>query len=150
VTWDINKGIFYWDAASGKRLRQFAPSGDQFRRIVAPAGGVNSLTFSSDGKLLALACLDDTIRICDQATEKEIRKIDSHADFVRGFSPDGALLVTANEAETTIWDVASGRPGRKIAARGTCCCFSPDGSIMALRTGFNGAVHLWDVATGKE
>jgi len=46
--------------------------------------GVNvySVTFTPDGKLLAVGCADNLIRICDVATHQEIAALSEHRDYV--------------------------------------------------------------------
>ncbi len=149
VSWDYNQGVFYWEVASGKRLRQFAPSDEQLRRFFSPAGGMTSVAFSPDGKLLAAGSLDHTIRIADQATGKEIRKIESREGQAIAFSPDAKTLFASQEGGSILWDVASGQPVRKIPATGRAT-FSPDGKTLAVGGSDNSAISLWDVATGKE
>src|SRR5215475_7263104 len=87
-----------------------------------------------DGSRIVTASWDNTARIWDDASAKEIAVLygDSAA-----FSPDGSRVVTASEKDNThIWDAAS---GKEIAVRGggevTSATFSPTGRASSRRHG---------------
>src|SRR5262249_60191754 len=67
-------------------------------------GGVNSLAFSPDGKVLASGGWDDTVRLWDVATGKELRKIDAHKAMVGRvvFSADGKVLASRGGLDRTV------------------------------------------------
>jgi WD40 repeat protein len=65
------------------------------------------VTFSTDGRLLATASIDNTARPRDPATGGGLRTPTGHTRPVRGvaFSPDGSLLATASSDNTAqLWD----------------------------------------------
>jgi WD40 repeat protein len=77
------------------------------------------------------------------------------------FSPDGRVLATVSGAAIELWDVATGRPLRRLTLSGHTntgisdhntaedADFSPDGTaIVGLYA--DGAVHLWDARSGKK
>ena len=61
---------------------------------------VNAVTFSPDGKQLATASDDNTARLWDAATGKELQRLshDGHCYAVT-FSPDGKQLATASDGQ---------------------------------------------------
>jgi WD40 repeat protein len=64
--------------------------------------------FSPDGKRIASAGGDKTVRIWDAATGKELFKLTGHAEGVWGvaFSPDGKLLASASWDKTVkLWQI---------------------------------------------
>lgn len=83
-----------------------------------------------------------------------------HDEYVQAtaFSPDGRLLATAAlnfGQRNALWEVPSGRMLRRLKVGdhappwAYAVAFSPDGKTLA--TGdVNGALHLWDTATGDE
>ncbi|HEY1381149.1 MAG TPA: sigma-70 family RNA polymerase sigma factor [Gemmataceae bacterium] len=94
--------VFVWDVATGQRAAGAAEG-------LGVGAGV--VTFSPDGRLLATASADGTIRLWDAATWKELKQFRGHRDFVTAlaFTPDGRRLLSGG-ADTTVlaWDV----PGR--------------------------------------
>jgi WD40 repeat protein len=126
---------------------------------------VLAVAFSPDGKRLASAGQDATIKIWDPATGKEVRSLDGSPDAVEAlaFSADGKLLAFSTGGHfgtrgpqggadaVKIWDVASGEEKVQLkdnAGQFDRVAFSPDGKVLA--AGFLRAVKLWDTATGKK
>jgi RNA polymerase sigma factor (sigma-70 family) len=125
---------------------------------------VSSVVYSPDGKLLASAGWDRTIRLWDTATGKEVRRLEGHLGHVLcvAFSPDGKSLVSGGregpnqDRPLRLWEVATGRELRPLTGFlnwnwgqvGTVA-YSPDGRNIA-SAGRDQMVRLWDVASGKE
>ncbi len=115
---------------------------------------IRSITFSRDGKLLASASWDRTVRLWDAATGREVRRFNGHADGASGvaLSPDGKLLASGDMGKTLIvWDAATGRElFRRPKLENTIffIAFAPDGTRVAAAGG--GALRVWDVATKAE
>ena len=97
------------------------------------AGGVISVDFSHDGRLLASSSLDGTVRLWDTLSNEQLVRV-----FCTGivrFRPDDQLLAVASyNGQHHLLDVASGSIRRTFTAPAgdrTGVAFSPDGSIMA-------------------
>lgn len=72
---------------------------------------VNSVAFSPDGRQLASASDDTTVRIWDTETGALQQTLEGHTDEVNSvaFSPDGRRLASASYDETVrIWDIETG------------------------------------------
>ncbi|MHC5763463.1 NACHT and WD repeat domain-containing protein, partial [Nostoc sp.] len=72
---------------------------------------VYSVSYSPDGKTLASASGDKTVKLWDVATGKEISTLNhKNAVAVVSFSPDGKTLASASGDKTVkLWDVATGK-----------------------------------------
>ena len=109
------------------------------------------MAFSPDGRLLATASADQTVRLWDVTTgQPHGQPLTGHTDAVYGvaFSPDGTLLATASDDQTVrLWDVATGQPhgqpltGHTDAVEGVA--FSPDGTLLA-SADQDKTARLWD------
>jgi WD40 repeat protein len=125
--------------------------------------GVYSVAYSRDGKLLATASYDGTVKVWDAETGRPLATLEGHEGKVRhvAFAPDGKRLATAGEDRTArVWDVAKGRELQKVAHTDPvrAVAFTPDGKTLIAGGGYHkaeegdsrGELRLWDVATGKE
>src|SRR5450631_189569 len=75
-------------------------------------GLVFGVAFSPDGKTLATASFDSTVKLWDFATGKETATLKGHTAPVYAvvYSPDGKLLATAGQDNSIrIWDAKDGK-----------------------------------------
>ncbi|MEH2004848.1 AAA-like domain-containing protein, partial [Nostoc sp.] len=73
---------------------------------------VNSVVFSPDGKTLASASADKTIKLWNRETGKEITTLTGHSSLVNSvvFSPDGKTLASASFDNTIkLWNRETGK-----------------------------------------
>ena len=108
--------------------------------------------FSPDGRKILTASEDNTARLWDIATGREVRQFNIKGKYST-FAPDGrSVLVFGVEGKPSMLDVATGQELRQFGQRGDgerSADFSPDGR-MILTTEREDSVRLWDVATGRE
>ncbi len=115
---------------------------------------VNSVSFSSNGRILASGASDNIIYLWDVETGKEKSRLSGHTDFVRSveFSPDGKTLASgSNDNTIRLWNVETGKlnfllSGHKLMVYSVG--FSPDGKTLASGSD-DTTIRLWDVANGK-
>jgi WD40 repeat protein/tetratricopeptide (TPR) repeat protein len=126
---------------------------------------VTSVAFSPNGRLLASAREDGTIKLWDVKTRKVQRTLKIKTGILGlfqkkptqghhsiAFSPDGYTLASGSKDKTIrLWDVNNGKllrtlTGHQLSVQSIA--FSPDGYTLASGSK-DKTIRLWDVSTGK-
>ena len=135
-----------------RALRQAASQHKEL--LIGHVQGINSLSFSADGKRMASASDDYTVRIWDVETGLLIRTLDSDFMFCKFavFSPDGNTIVSAYSKALVVWDANTGVPIQTFLSEKRMIdylAFSHDGKKLALSSA-GGDVVIMDIsASGR-
>ncbi|KAL2756844.1 hypothetical protein ACRALDRAFT_2026829 [Sodiomyces alcalophilus JCM 7366] len=132
---------------------------------------VSQVRISPDGRWIASASADGTVKIWDAATGEHMDTLVGHMAGIScvAWSPDGGTLATGSDDKAIrLWDRVTGRP--KLSAKGVpggkegaarpmppllghhnyvvSLAFSPKGNILASGS-YDEAVFLWDARAGR-
>ncbi len=131
---------------------------EQKPRLVVQTGHssiISSVTFSPDGKTLASASSDKTIKLWNSTTNREIRTFFGHFDSIWSveFSHSGLLLVSGSDDNTVkLWSVYTGLELKTLNGHSkgvNSVAFSPNDKLLASGSDDN-TIKIWDVISGNE
>jgi WD40 repeat protein len=134
-------------------------SGKQEACFVGHSAGITSAAFSPNGATVFTGSADNTARIWDVLTERELWRLEGHQHaVVKGvFSPDGKFVLTVSLDESVrLWDLSSGQELLRLEnSPFTSAVFSSDGKRVltasdSLLSQDDNVAELWNIASGQE
>jgi WD40 repeat protein/predicted Ser/Thr protein kinase len=131
-----------WDPATAREVA----------RLDVPGGGAFGVTFTPDGRGLAVGANSGTVRLWDLASRRVRDTLLGHRDRVHAvtFSPDGLTLAsTGNDSTVKLWETTARPAPFTLQAHSgfSAVTLTPDGKAL-FTTGNDGMVKAWDPATG--
>jgi WD40 repeat protein len=124
-------------------------------RLRGHTKGILGCAISPDGRLVATASKDRTLRVWDLARGEQIQVLSAHSDWVRAcvFSPDSSWLVSASRDRTLrVWDSDSWQERAVLVGHDDSvwgCAVAPGGESI-ISAGKDGTLRAWEPATGSE
>ena len=116
---------------------------------------VRSVAFSPDGRTLASGSDDNTIKLWNVQSQRQITTLTGHSNHVRSvaFSPDGQTLASGSVDKTIkLWEVQSQRQIATLTGHSDyvwSVAFSPDGRTLASGS-HDQTIKLWDVQSQRQ
>ena len=156
-----------WSTTSGQEGKDFKKNADSEIVIPIPellnepgkrefVNGVQEIAYSPDGKTVASAHNNNTIRFWDTASETERAILISHTEKINAlaFSHDSTMLASGSEDNTIqLWDVQKGKHHATLTGHknGTkALAFSPTEPGLLASGSADGTIRFWDVNIEKE
>jgi WD40 repeat protein len=149
-----------WGPAGQKRAHApsqpvASPSPTEPVHVLEHGGAVTGVTFSPDGQFLATSSKDDSSRLWEAATGRQLQRL-HHVSLPQSvdtvlFSTDGKRLATVSKESHRfwVWDVASGTPQLEQYLLWDPEKLSFSGELLRAAFGWHHTVKVLDLATGK-
>ncbi len=123
------------------------------RTLAGHSDSVFAVAATPDGKHAVSASDDDTLKVWDLESGREVRTLAGHSDsvFAVAVAPDGKRVVSASHDQTLkVWDLESGMLLTSFAAEGpvNCCAVAPCGTSVVAGDDA-GQIHILRLEPGR-
>jgi WD40 repeat protein/transcriptional regulator with XRE-family HTH domain len=139
VSGDINGFGIVWDVRTGEKLMTLIPTEEGYLKysesITPNPKKILSITYSPDGRYVALARQLGSLTIFNTSTGSIIMTLKSHGSdmLAVGFSPDGRQIATSSmDGTTRVWDTNTGQNTLMLPISGSYISFSQNGKELVI------------------
>jgi WD40 repeat protein len=150
-------GLFAFLALVPIGAQEKTPTPEILAKLQGHTDAVYAVAYSPDGKMIVTASFDNTLKLWDAATGKELKTYGGTAGHTKqvisvAFSPDGSMIASGSTDNTLkVWDVPVNAPIRSLKTNDgvQAVALSPDGTKLAIG-GKDGSLRLVTPAEFKE
>jgi WD40 repeat protein/uncharacterized caspase-like protein len=141
-----------WDAATGRELQTIAVSDNRVEAVDAFFDVSKNFAIGPDGKTLAAAGNDRTLKLFEAETGRHLNTLKGHAGEIIcvAFSADGRMVATSGlDDQVRLWETETGRELLALASSALpieSVAFSADGRQL---TAAGRVVNVWDLSSGS-
>ncbi|MCC5614952.1 WD40 repeat domain-containing protein, partial [Nostoc sp. CHAB 5836] len=130
------------------------PGGNLVRTLTGHNNSVLAVAIAPDGKTAVSGSSDNTLKVWDLQTGKEIFTLTGHNDWVRAvaIAPDGKTAVSgSSDNALKVWDLQTGKEIFTLTGHNNsvlAVAIAPDGKTAVSGSADN-TLKLWDLQTGN-
>ena len=138
-----------------KQRRQQLENFSTARILKGHSQAVRGIAFSPDGETIATASYDETIKLWNWKTGKQLATLAGHSQDVEcvAFSPDGKILASGSDDNAIkLWNAKTGEELQTLVGHSgwvRCLAFDRDGQILVSGSDDN-TIKLWNLETGEK